>query len=129
MKKSIIFLLLATAFLLTACEQPEGPQSLIGHWKMVADHWTADFKDDSVMYVSSTQYDTAIRYVYTATSDSLWLKDEIDTSINYSCAYYFESNNLLVIDGYDALTPQSDWVSDSINSTVRTKWIRQGFSK
>ena len=33
MKKSIIFLLLATACLFTACEQPEGPQSLIGHWK------------------------------------------------------------------------------------------------
>ena len=130
MKKSIIFLLLATAFLFTACEQPEGPQSLIGHWKMVGDHWTADFRDDGVMYVSSTEYDTGIPYLYSATLDSLLIKANTpDDAREYHCSYHFENNNLLVIDGFDALTPQQDWVTDSIKSTVRTKWIRRGFSE
>ena len=130
MKKLIIFLLLANAFLFTACEQPEGPQSLIGYWKMVGDHWTADFRDDGVMYVSSTKYDTGIPYLYSATLDSLLIKANTpDDAREYHCSYHFENNNLLVIDGYDALTAQPDWVSDSINSTIRTKWIRRGFSE
>ena len=130
MKKLIIFLLLATAFLFTACEQPEGPQSLIGHWKMVGDHWTADFREDSVMYVSSTEYDTGIPYLYSTTLDSLLIKANTpDDAREYHCSYHFENNNLLVIDGFDALTPQQDWVTDSIKSTVRTKWIRRGFSE
>ena len=58
MKKSIIFFLLATAFLFTACKQPEGPQSLIGHWNVVGDHWTATFDEDGQLYISSTKYDT-----------------------------------------------------------------------
>ena len=51
MKKLIIFLLLATACLFTACEQPEGPQSLIGHWNVVGDHWTATFDEDGQLYI------------------------------------------------------------------------------
>ena len=130
MKKLIIFLLLATACLFTACEQPEGPQSLIGHWKMVGDHWTADFKNNGEMYVSSTKYDTFIPYLYSATSDSLWIKYNAPDDVQeYHCSYHFENNNMLVIDGFDALTPQQDWVTDSIKSTVRTKWIRRGFSE
>ena len=130
MKKSIIFLLLVTTCLFTACEQPEGPQSLIGHWKMVGDHWTADFKNNGEMYVSSTKYDTFIPYLYSATSDSLWIKYNAPDDVQeYHCSYHFENNNLLVIDGFDALTPQQDWVTDSIKSTVRTKWIRRGFSE
>ena len=123
-------MLLATACLFTACEQPEGPQSLIGHWKMVDDHWTADFKNNGEMYVSSTEYDTFIPYLYSATSDSLWIKYNAPDDVQeYHCSYHFENNNLLVIDGFDALTPQQDWVTDSIKSTVRTKWIRRGFSE
>ena len=65
MKKLIIFLLLATACLFTACEQPEAPQSLIGHWKMVGDHWTATFEENGELIISSTKYDCFHPYQYT----------------------------------------------------------------
>ena len=130
MKKLFVLFMFCVTFALTSCEQPEGPQSLIGHWKMVGDHWTADFREDSVMYVSSTEYDTGIPYLYSATLDSLWIKANTPCyAREYHCSYHFENNNLLVIDGFDALTPQQDWVTDSIKSTVRTKWIRRGFSE
>ena len=130
MKKLFVLFMFCVTFALTSCEQPEGPQSLIGYWKMVGDHWTADFRDDGVMYVSSTKYDTGIPYLYLATLDSLLIKANTpDDAREYHCSYHFENNNLLVIDGFDALTPQQDWVTDSIKSTVRTKWIRRGFSE
>ena len=126
MKKIFSLFMLCMTFALTSCEQPEGPQSLIGHWKMVDDHWTADFKNNGEMYVSSTKYDTFIPYLYSATSDSLWIKYNAPDDVQeYNCSYHFENNNLLVIDGFGALTPQPDWVSDSISYTVRTKWIRR----
>ena len=126
MKKIFGLLMLCMTLVLSSCEQPEGPQSLIGHWKMVGDHWTADFREDSVMYVSSTKYDTGIPYLYSATLDSLWIKANTpDDAREYNCSYHFENNNLLVIDGFGALTTQPDWVSDYISYTVRTKWIRR----
>ena len=126
MKKIFGLLMLCMTLVLSSCEQPEGPQSLIGHWKMVGDHWTADFREDSVMYVSSTEYDTGIPYLYSATLDSLWINANTpDDAREYHCSYHFENNNLLVIDGFGALTPQQDWVTDSLKSTVRTKWIRR----
>ena len=129
MKKISGLLMLCMTLVLSSCEQPEGPQSLIGHWKMVGDHWTADFREDSVMYVSSTKYDTGIPYLYSATLDSLWIKANTpDDAREYHCSYHFENNNLLVIDGFDALTPQNDWVTDSIKSKVRTKWVRAKYN-
>ena len=77
MKKSIIYLLLAIAFLFTACEQPEGPQSLIGHWKMVADHWTADFDENGELIISSVKYDCFYPYYYKATADSMYIGTRI----------------------------------------------------
>ena len=129
MKKIFGLLMLCMTLVLSSCEQPEGPQSLIGHWKMVGDHWTADFREGSVMYVSSTKYDTGIPYLYSATLDSLWIKANTpDDAREYHCSYHFENNNLLVIDGFDALTPQNDWVTDSIKSKVRTKWVRAKYN-
>ena len=129
MKKIFSLFMLCMTFALTSCEQPEGPQSLIGHWKMVGDHWTADFKNNGEMYVSSTEYDTCIPYLYSATSDSLWIKYNAPDDVQeYNCSYHFEMRNTLVIDGFDALTPREDWVTDSIKSKVRTKWVRAKYN-
>ena len=129
MKKIFGLLMLCMTLVLSSCEQPEGPQSLIGHWKMVGDHWTADFKNNGEMYVSSTKYDTFIPYLYSATSDSLWIKYNAPDDVHeYNCSYYFEKRNTLVIDGFDALTPREDWVTDSIKSKVRTKWVRAKYN-
>lgn len=114
------------AVMFTNCEQPEGSAALIGRWNLEEEHWVAEFRNDGVMYVSSTQYDTEFSHIYSATSDSLWIGDP---SEYYPCSYYFESNNVLIIDGYDELIPQIDWVQDSIKYTVRTKWIRAVYSK
>ena len=130
MKKILTLFMLCLTFALTSCEQPEGPQSLIGHWKIVGDHWTADFKNNGEMYVSSTEYDTFIPYLYSATSDSLWIKYNAPDDVQeYNCSYHFEMRNILVIDGFDALTPREDWVTDSIKSKVRTKWVRSSYSR
>ena len=130
MKKILGLCILCMTFALTSCEQPEGPQSLIGHWKMVGDHWTADFKNNGEMYVSSTKYDTFIPYLYSVTSDSLWIKYNAPDDVQeYNCSYHFEMRNILVIDGFDALTPREDWVTDSIKSKVRTKWVRSSYSR
>ena len=129
MKKIFGLLMLCMTLVLSSCEQPEGPQSLIGHWKMVGDHWTADFKNNGEMYVSSTEYDTFIPYLYSATSDSLWIKYNAPDDVQeYNCSYHFEMRNILVIDGFDALTPREDWVTDSIKSKVRTKWVRAKYN-
>jgi hypothetical protein len=129
MKKIFGLLMLCMTLVLSSCEQPEGSQSLIGHWKMVDDHWTADFKNNGEMYVSSTKYDTFIPYLYSATSDSLWIKYNAPDDVQeYNCSYHFEMRNILVIDGFDALTPQNDWVTDSIKSKVRTKWVRAKYN-
>ena len=129
MKKILGLFMLCMTFALTSCEQPEGPELLIGHWKMIDDHWTVDFKNNGEMYVFSTEYDTALPYLYSATLDSLWITDAVRSYVNYRCTYYYENKNTLVIDGFSALTPQSDWVTDSIRSKVRTKWIRANYSK
>ena len=90
MKKIFGSLMLCMTLVLSSCEQPEGPQSLIGHWKMVDDHWTADFKNNGEMYVSSTKYDTFIPYLYSATSDSLWIKYNAPDDVQeYHCSYHF----------------------------------------
>lgn len=108
MKKLIIFLLLATAFLFTACEQPEGPQSLIGYWNVVGDHWTATFDEDGQLYISSTKYDTGLPFHYTATADSLYIctihyaEDGQEIyGTPYVCPYSFRGNPTLVIYGFN----------------------------
>lgn len=118
MKKSIIFLLIATAFLFTACEQPEAPQSLIGHWNVVGDHWTATFDEDGQLYISSTKYDTGLPYHYYATSDSLyfsWIVNMLQpTPDPVVCSYHFKGNNTLVIDGFNAVFQDMGSVADKI---------------
>ena len=121
MKKSIIFLLLATAFLFTACEQPEGPQSLIGHWKMVGDHWTADFDDEGELTISSVKYDCFHPYYYEATADSLYIYAIAYTESGwapsgtpYVCSYAFHGSPTLVIDGFNAIFQDMGSVADKI---------------
>ena len=121
MKKSIIFLLLATAFLFTACEQPEGPQSLIGHWNVVGDHWTADFDDEGELTISSVKYDCFHPYYYEATADSLYIYAIAYTESGwapsgtpYVCSYAFHGSPTLVIDGFNAIFQDMGSVADKI---------------
>lgn len=123
MKKLIIFLLLATACLFTACEQPEGPQSLIGHWKMVGDHWTADFDENGELTISSVKYDCFHPYYYQATTDSLYVSWCVNmlqpTPDPVACSYYFKGNNTLVIDGFNAIFQDMGSVADKIQKKER----------
>ena len=131
MKKSIIFLLLATAFLFTACEQPEGPQSLIGHWKMVGDHWTADFDENGELTISSVKYDCFHPYYYEATADSLYIYAIAYTESGwapsgtpYVCSYAFHGSPTLVIDGFNAIFQDMGSVADKIQKKERVTLIR-----
>jgi hypothetical protein len=126
MKKSIIFLLLATAFLFTACEQPETPQSLIGHWKMVGDHWTADFDENGELTISSVKYDCFHPYYYEATADSLYIYAIAYTESGwapsgtpYVCSYAFHGSPTLVIDGFNAIFQDMGSVADKIQKKER----------
>ena len=123
MKKLIIFLVLATACLFTACEQPEGPQSLIGHWKMVGDHWTADFDENGELTISSVKYDCFHPYYYQATTDSLYVSWYVNmlqpTPDPVACSYYFKGNNTLVIDGFNAIFQDMGSVADKIQKKER----------
>ena len=126
MKKSIIFLLLATACLFTACEQPEGPQSLIGHWKMVGDHWTADFDENGELTISSVKYDCFHPYYYEATADSLYIYAIAYTESGwapsgtpYVCSYAFHGSPTLVIDGFNAIFQDMGSVADKIQKKER----------
>ena len=128
MKKSIIFLLLVVAFLFTACEQPEGPQSLIGHWKMVGDHWTADFDENGELTISSVKYDCFYPYYYQATTDSLYVFWNVNmqqpTPDPVACSYYFKGNNTLVIDGFNAIFQDMGSVADKIQKKERVVLTR-----
>ena len=126
MKKLIIFLLLATAFLFTACEQPEGPQSLIGHWKMVGDHWTADFDENGELTISSVKYDCFHPYYYEATADSLYIYAIAYTESGwapsgtpYVCSYAFHGSPTLAIDGFNAIFQDMGSVADKIQKKER----------
>ena len=126
MKKLIIFLLLATAFLFTACEQPGGPQSLIGHWKMVGDHWTADFDENGELTISSVKYDCFHPYYYEATADSLYIYAIAYTESGwapsgtpYVCSYAFHGSPTLVIDGFNAIFQDMGSVADKIQKKER----------
>ena len=128
MKKLIIFLLLATPFLFTACEQPEGPQSLIGHWNVVGDHWTATFDENGELTISSVKYDCFYPYYYQATTDSLyvsWIVNMLQpTPDPVACSYYFKGNNTLVIDGFNAIFQDMGSVADKIQKKERVVLTR-----
>jgi hypothetical protein len=122
-KLSFIFLLLAVAFLFTACEQPEGPQSLIGHWNVVGDHWTATLDEEGQLYISSTKYDTGFPYHYTATTDSLYIQDYATTS-QWVCAYEFKGNSTLVISDLGEIFHDVGSVADKIKKQERVVLTR-----
>ena len=131
MKKLIIFLVLATACLFTACEQPEGPQSLIGHWKMVGDHWTADFDENGELTISSVKYDCFHPYYYEATADSLYIYAIAYTESGwapsgtpYVCSYAFHGSPTLVIDGFNAIFQDMGSVADKIQKKERVVLTR-----
>ena len=108
MKKIFGLLILCMAFALTSCEHPGAPASIIGHWRVLGDHWTATFKEDGELYISSTKYDTGLPFHYTATADSLYIStihyaedgQEI-YGTPYVCPYSFRGNPTLVIDGFN----------------------------
>lgn len=122
-KLSFIFLLLAVAFLFTACEQPEGPQSLIGHWNVVGDHWTATLDEEGQLYISSTRYDSGFLYHYTATTDSLYIQDYATTS-QWVCAYEFKDTPTLVISNFGAIFHNMGSVADKIKKKERVVLTR-----
>ena len=126
MKKSIIFLVLATACLFTACEQPEAPASIIGHWRVIGDHWTADFDDEGELIISSVKYDCFHPYYYEATADSLYIYAIAYTESGwapsgtpYVCSYAFHGSPTLVIDGFNAIFQDMGSVADKIQKKER----------
>jgi hypothetical protein len=131
MKKLIIFLVLATACLFTACEQPEGPQSLIGHWNVVGDHWTADFDENGELTISSVKYDCFHPYYYEATADSLYIYAIAYTESGwapsgtpYVCSYAFHGSPTLAIDGFNAIFQDMGSVADKIQKKERVVLTR-----
>ena len=128
MKKILGLCILCMTFALTSCEQPEGPQSLIGHWKMVGDHWTADFDENGELIISSVKYDCFFPYYYKATADSLYVywnaNMQQPTPDPVACSYYFKGNNTLVIDGFNAIFQDMGSVTDKIKKKERVVLTR-----
>lgn len=123
MKKIFGLLMLCMTLVLSSCEQPEGPQSLIGHWKMVGDHWTATFEENGELIISSTKYDCFHPYQYTATSDSLYIcafryttDAPAEDDKEYVCAYSFRGNTTLVIEKIGAIFENVGSVADKIKN-------------
>ena len=128
MKKIFGLLMLCMTLVLSSCEQPEGPQSLIGHWKMVGDHWTADFDENGELIISSVKYDCFYPYYYKATTDSLYVywnvNMQLPTPDPVACSYYFKGNNTLVIDGFNAIFQDIGSVADKIKTKERVVLTR-----
>ena len=133
MKKILGLCILCMTFALTSCEQPEAPASIIGHWRVIGDHWTATFEEDGELYISSTKYDCFYPYQYTATSDSLYIYDlrytddgqEVKGNV-YVCAYSFKGNPTLVIENFGAIFENIGTVADKIKkkeSVVLTRSV------
>ena len=121
MRKIVGLFLLCMTFAFTSCEQPEAPASLVGHWRVLGDHWTATFKEDGELYISSTKYLCCYSYQYTATADSLyitpWLPDTADgkeDNNGYVCAYFFKGNPTLVIENFGVIFGNIGTVADKI---------------
>ncbi|MBO5817112.1 MAG: hypothetical protein J6R26_04100 [Paludibacteraceae bacterium] len=107
MKKILSLFMLGIAFVFSSCEQPQAPQSLIGHWDVKGDHWTVTFKEDGELYISSTKYDFGEVYYYRATSDSVYVstmyyhEDVVIYGREHAYPYYFKNNNTVVLDGFN----------------------------
>ena len=133
MKKIFGLLMLCMTLVLSSCEQPEGPQSLIGHWKMVGDHWTADFDENGELIISSVKYDCFYSYYYKATADSLYVywnaNMQQPTPDPVACSYYFKGNNTLVIDGFNAIFQDIGSVADKIKKKERVVLTRTSSSR
>ena len=133
MKKLYVLFMFCVTFALTSCEQPEAPASIIGHWRVLGDHWTATFEEDGELYISSTKYDCFYPYQYTATSDSLYIYDLRYTDDGqqvkgneYVCAYSFKGNPTLVIENFGAIFENIGTVADKIKkkeSVVLTRSV------
>ena len=123
MKKLSFICLVLLGVFMVSCEQPEGPQSLIGHWRVIGDHWTADFDDEGELTISSVKYDCFHPYYYEATADSLyvyWCVNMLQpTQDPVACSYDFKGNNTLVIDGFNAIFLDLGSVADKIKKKER----------
>jgi hypothetical protein len=131
MKKLFVLFMFCVTFALTSCEQPEGPQSLIGHWKMVGDHWTADFDENGELTISSVKYDCFHPYYYEATADSLYIYAIAYTESGwapsgtpYVCSYAFHGSPTLAIDGFNAIFQDMGSVADKIQKKERVVLTR-----
>jgi len=129
MKKIFGLLMLCITFALTSCEQPEAPESLIGHWNVIGDHWTATFEENGELTISSTKYDCFHPYLYTATNDSLYIIPDMpyideegqeEQKKVYVCAYSFKGSPTLVIENFAAIFENiGSSVADKIKKTDR----------
>ena len=123
MKKIFGLLILCMTFALTSCEQPEAPASIIGHWRVLGDHWTATFDENGELTISSVKYDCFYPYYYQATTDSLYVSWYVNmqqpTPDPVACSYYFKGNNTLVIDGFNAIFQDMGSVADKIQKKER----------
>lgn len=112
---------MAISFASCEHQQPEAPASIIGHWRVLGDHWTATFEEDGELYISSTKYDCFHPYQYTATSDSLYIcafryttDAPAEDDKEYVCAYSFKGNPTLVIENFGAIFENIGTVADKI---------------
>ena len=131
MKKLSILCLVLLGVFMASCEQLENPQSLIGHWRVVGDHWTATFDDEGELYISSTKYDFGSPYYYTATADSLYVytisyteDGEEPSATPYVCTYSFRGSPTLVISGFNAIFQDQGSVADKIKTKERVTLTR-----
>ena len=136
MKKIFGLLILCMTFALTSCEQPEAPASIIGHWRVLGDHWTATFKEDGELYISSTKYDCFHPYQYTTTSDSLYIgafryttDAPAEDDKEYVCAYSFKGNPTLVIENFGAIFENIGTVADKIKKKESVVLTRTSSSR
>ena len=123
MKQLYVLFMFCVTFALTSCEQPEAPASIIGHWRVLGDHWTATFEEDGELYISSTKYDCFHLYQYTATSDLLYIYDfryttdaPAEDNKEYVCAYSFKGSPTLVIQNFGAIFEHIGSVADKIKN-------------
>ncbi len=131
MKPILSLFMLSIAFMFSSCEQSNAPQTLIGHWYVLGDHWTATFEEDGELIISSTKYDCFHPYQYTATADSLYIyafryttDAPADNDEEYVCAYSFKGSPTLVIENFGAIFENIGSVADKIKkkeSVVLTK--------
>ena len=125
MKKMLFLSFVAMVISLASCEhqQPEAPASIIGHWRVIGDHWTATFEEDGELTISSTKYDCFHPYQYTATTDSLYIyafryttDAPAEDNKEYVCAYSFKGNPTLVIENFGAIFENIGTVADKIKN-------------